>query len=222
MRVVAREEEDNMETTALSDEALIIKARQGDRDAFGVLVSRYQAQAILIAQSVLRNLELAKDASQNAFTKAYFGLGRFRGDAKFKTWLFKIVVNEAKDTYRKEKARGLFQFWSGPATEEEGPESVLEIVPSGGESPRDAYEAQEVKERLERAIYSLPERERDVFILRYLNGLAISEVAETLGIAIGTVKAHLAQGAVKLKLILLSSAGQKAQAEGIGGGEYHG
>lgn len=203
-----------METVALSDEALIAKARQGDRDAFGTLVTRYQAQAILVAQSVLRNLELAKDASQNAFAKAYFGLGRFREEAKFKTWLFRIVVNEAKDVYRKEKARGLFQFWSAPASTEEETESILEVIPSGGESPRDAYETKEVRGRLEGAIYSLPERERDVFILRYLNGLAISEVAETLGMAAGTVKAHLAQGTTKLKSILL--------ARNVQGGEYHG
>ena len=220
--MVPEGEEDNMETTVLSDEVLIVKARQGDRDAFGTLVLRYQAQAILIAQSVLRNLELAKDASQNAFAKAYFGLSRFRGDAKFKTWLFRIVVNEAKDTYRKEKARGLFRFWAAPSAAEEDSEPILEVIPSGGQSPRDAYEAQEVKERLEGAIYSLPERERDVFILRYLNGLAISEVAETLGIAVGTVKAHLSQGTIKLKSILLSSVGPKIQAEGVGGGEHHG
>lgn len=204
-----------METTAFSDEALIAKARQGDRDAFGALVTRYQAQAILIAQSVLRNSELAKDASQNAFAKAYFGLGSFREDAKFKTWLFRIVVNEAKDTYRKEKARGLFKFWSAPSAAEEDSEPILEVIPSGGQSPRDAYEAGEVKERLEGAIYSLPERERDVFILRYLNGLAISEIAETLGIASGTVKAHLAHGTVKLKSMLLSIAGPKVQAKSV-------
>ena len=201
-----------MEATALSDEALVTKARQGDRDAFGVLVSRYQAQAILIAQGILRNLELAKDASQGAFAKAYFGLDHFRGDAKFKTWLFRIIFNEAKDVYRKEKARGLFKFWAAPETEEGGEEkSILEIVPSQTPSPREAYEVGEIKARLEAAIYELPEREREVFILRYLNGLALSEVAETLGMALGTVKAHLAHGVEKLKAILLAPAATGAR-----------
>ena len=115
-----------------SDELLVQKARQGNRDAFGVLVRRHQAQAVLIAQSVLRNLELAKDASQNAFAKAYFGLDRFREEAQFKTWLFRIVFNEAKDIYRKEKARGLFKFWS-PRQAEEEEESILEIIPASGD-----------------------------------------------------------------------------------------
>ena len=194
-----------MQPSALSDETLVAQAREGNRDAFGALVSRYQTQAILIAQGVLRNLESAKDASQNAFAKAYFGLKSFRGDAKFKTWLFRIVLNEAKDVYRKEVARGLFKFWSGRETEEGEGESILEMIPSEEPSPRETYESQEMKTRLERAIYQLPEREREVFILRYLNSLQLSEVAETLGMAIGTVKAHLAHGSGKLKSILLAS-----------------
>ncbi len=204
-----------MEIPALSDEALVARAREGNRDAFGALVLRYQARAVVIAQSILKNLELAKDASQNAFAKAYFGLGRFREEAKFKTWLFKIVVNEAKDVYRKERSRGLFKFWSAQETEEHETESILETIQSSGQSPREAFETQEAKERLERAIDELPEREREVFMLRYLNGLALSEVAETLGIAIGTVKAHLAHGTEKLKIILLAPAQNMSQSNNI-------
>ena len=200
-----------METPVLSDEALVARAREGNRDAFGALVLRHQAQAILIAQNILRNLELAKDASQNAFAKAYLSLGRFREDAKFKTWLFRIVMNEAKDVYRKEKARGLFKFWSVRETENEEEEAILETIPTNNPSPRETYETNEMKERLEQAIYELPEREREVFILRYLNGLQLSEIAETLGMALGTVKAHLAHGLVKLKSHFLVFANARIQ-----------
>lgn len=204
-----------MEIPALSDEVLVARARQGNRDAFGALVLRHQSQAILIAQSILRNLELAKDTSQNAFAKAYFGLGRFREDAKFKTWLFKIVINEAKDVYRREKSRGRFKFWSSQETEEHETESILETIPSSGQSPREVFETREARERLERAIDELPKREREVFVLRYLNNLAISEISETLGIAIGTVKAHLAHGTEKLKVILLVPAQSGIQTDRV-------
>ncbi|MBI4394702.1 MAG: sigma-70 family RNA polymerase sigma factor [Candidatus Omnitrophica bacterium] len=202
-----------------SDELLVQKARQGNRDAFGVLVRRYQTQAVLVAQSVLKNMELAKDASQNAFAKAYFGLSKFRQDAQFKTWLFRIVFNEATDVYRKEKSRGLFKFWSARETEEGEEESILEVIPSNNRSPREEFEVQEMKERLERAINQLPAREREVFLLRYLNGFEISGVAETLGIAVGTVKAHLAHGTEKLKSILLVPAKLRSEGRNIQGGD---
>jgi RNA polymerase sigma-70 factor (ECF subfamily) len=190
-----------MNLNDLSDQVLVAKAREGDRTAFDALVLRHQNKAVLIAQGVLKNFEWAKDASQNAFVKAYFGLKNFREEANFKTWLFKIVLNEARDVYRKERARGLFKFQANRETEE-GEESILDSVPTSTASPREVFEAQEAKERLERALKRLPGREREVFILRYLNDLSLSEIAETLGIALGTVKAHLAHGNERLKTIL--------------------
>ena len=165
----------------------------------------------MIAQTVLRNFELAKDSSQNAFVKAYLGLKNFREDAKFKTWFYRIVMNEAKDALRKEKSRGLFKFLSHSQSEEEGGESILELIPASGESPREVFEKQEAKKQLEQAIMKLPERERDVFILRYFNALSIDEVSETLNIAVGTVKAHLAQGTKKLRSILLVAPAHSAK-----------
>ena len=77
------------------------------------------------------------------------------------------------------------------------------------------------KKRLEKAIYELPEREREVFILRYLNGLRLSEISEILGIAVGTVKAHLAQGAEKLKEKLLAPIVSRIQTATKQGGIRH-
>ncbi len=189
-----------------SDEALVRRAREGNREAFGVLVERHQVQAVLMAQAVLRNMELAKDSSQNAFVKAYLGLGKFREESKFKTWLFRIVINEAKDTLRKEKSRGLFRFVTNHADEDnDGTESILDVFPSPGESPREVLETVERKKKLEEAVYQLPEREREVFILRHFHELSLNEISETLGIAVGTVKAHLSHGAKKMQTILLSS-----------------
>src|SRR3989338_5108861 len=95
----------------LAQESLVEKARLGERKAYDALVLRYQRQVILMAHSILRNWELAKDASQNAFAKAYFRLDQLKDNRIFKTWLFRIVINEAKDVLRKEKVRGLFRFW---------------------------------------------------------------------------------------------------------------
>lgn len=180
------------------DELLVRRARDGSPDAFDALVLRYQYKAVAIAYSVLKNMELAKDSSQNAFVKAYFHLKQFKENAQFKTWLFRIVVNEAKDMLRKEKSRGLFKFVT-TAEENEG-ESILELIPSSERSARETFEAKEAKEKLEAAIRKLPPKEREVFVLRYLHDLSILEVAQTLHVAEGTVKAHLAHGYEKVKL----------------------
>ncbi len=183
------------------DELLVHKAREGSPEAFDALVLRYQYKAVALSNSVLRNMELAKDSSQNAFMKAYFGLKKFKENAQFKTWFFRIVMNEAKDTLRKEKSRGLFRFVE--AKKDEGEEdSILELIPSPGRSPKEEFEAREAKKKLEEAIRTLPPKEQEVFLLRHLHDMSLEEVAQTLNIAVGTVKAHLSHGFEKVKTYL--------------------
>lgn len=189
--------------TNLADETLVQTARQGSREAFDALVLKYQYQAVALAQSILRNSELAKDASQNAFVKAYFGLKNFKESSQFKTWLFRIIINEAKDTLRKEKSRGLFKFQTETKQDDDDSNSILELIPAQSRSPKEEWEAKEAKQRLESAISTLPEREQKVFILRYLHYLSVTEVAETLEIAEGTVKAHSAHALEKVKSHLM-------------------
>lgn len=185
-----------------SDESLVRSARQGNRESFDALVRRYQLRAVSLAQSILRNRELAMDASQNAFAKAYFALKHFREEAKFKTWFFKILMNEARDMLRKEKVRGVFRLVGQQEGAEEESESILELTPSPNRSPKEELEAKERKERLEQAIGKLPGMERAVFVLRYLQDMPLAEIAQVLGIAVGTVKAHLAHASEKLKKML--------------------
>jgi len=191
-----------MDEQNCSDEILVRSVRQGNREAFDALVRRYQVRAVSLAQSILQNHELAIDASQNAFAKAYFALKHFREDAQFKTWFLRILMNEAKDVLRKEKVRGLFRFVNERDEGGEKSESILELIPSPNRSPKEELEAQETKDRLEQAIGKLPEMERAVFVLRYLQDTQLAEIAQVLGIAVGTVKAHLSHGSEKLKTML--------------------
>lgn len=191
-----------------SDELLVKRAREGSPEAFDALVLRYQYKAVALAQSILRSQELAKDASQNAFVKAYFGLKNFKEGSQFKTWFFRITINEAKDTLRKEKSRGLFKTQHETDQDEES-EPILELIPSQTRSPKEEFEMKEEKEKLESAIRKLPEREREVFILRYLNDLSLVEIAEALNLAVGSVKAHLSHGLEKVKSILVQKSDLK-------------
>ncbi|MBI4387664.1 MAG: sigma-70 family RNA polymerase sigma factor [Candidatus Omnitrophica bacterium] len=189
-----------------SDAVLIARARDGDRNAFAALVRAHQQEVVMIAYGILQNWELAKDASQNAFVKVYFGLKQFRGDSQFKTWLFRITINETKDLLRKERSRGLFKMVQDHAGEEGSSQSILEMIPAPDDSPRAIFEMKDQKQKLEEAIKKLPEREREVFLLRYFHGLLLSEISEILNLAVGTVKAHLAHGVEKLKLVFTPSA----------------
>jgi RNA polymerase sigma-70 factor, ECF subfamily len=186
----------------ISDAVLVVKAQEGVREAFDVLVLRYQDQAVAVAQSITKNFYMAKDAAQNAFAKAYLGIRGFRGDAQFKTWLIRIVLNEAKSLMRSERARRSIPLMQLPGAEEGELASILEIIPATGPTPGQAAEATELRDRLDQVVETLPERAREVFILRYFEQFSLQEIADTLEIALGTVKAHLSHGGEKVREIL--------------------
>jgi len=188
-----------IENPTIADGVLVIKARDGDSRAFDALVLRYHRQAVSIAFSILGNWEVAKDASQNAFMKAYFGLQNFRQASTFKTWLIRIVLNEAKNAARKDRFRRLFvskeKNYDAPTEQDD----LFEVIPSQEKSPKEILEDRERKDTFEQAIQQLPEKEKNVFILRYAHELPLIEIAEILHIALGTVKAHLSHANEKIK-----------------------
>ena len=186
----------------IADEALVEKANKGDRTAFDMLVMRYQRQAVSIAFSILKNWEVAKDASQNAFMKAFLGLKNFRNESAFKTWLVRIVLNEAKNASRKDRFRRLFVSGRKDGSDNIEQDDIFEIIPSQDKSQKEILENNEQKALIEQSIEELPEKEKNVFILRYVHEMSLNEIAEVLHIALGTVKAHLAHASEKMKKML--------------------
>ena len=174
--------------TAADERVLIQKARGGDAQAFSALVRSYQEDAIHLAYSFLRNWEDARDVAQEAFVKAYQGLGGFRHESQFSTWLYRIVMNLCKDFLRRKKTR--------PADE---PLDINLEVMAKGPDPRRSLMNQEMGAALQEAIRELPFRQQSVFVLRYLEGLPLEEIAKTAGISVGAVKAHLWQACEKMK-----------------------
>src|SRR3989338_4266482 len=142
-----------------------------------------------IAIGVLGNMDEAKDVSQEAFVQAYRALPRFRAEASFATWLYRIIVNECHDALRA-RARARRWLWFPRADAEPADESVnfLELVPSGEPSAAETAHARDVAQALRRAIGRLSTRQRAVVPLRYLQGLSVEEVAGAVGCATGTVK----------------------------------
>lgn len=183
---------------AEGDAEILAAVRHGDVDRFAELVDRYQGPAIRLAFSLLGNYEDARDASQEAFVNAYRSLDCFHGGAKFSTWLYRIVVNECKDVYKRRARQPAVAGRIGPAEPDE-PESLFVDVEDPGESPRARLANREVAQQMTAALRTLPLRQRTAFLLHHVHGLALQETAETMGCRIGTVKAHIFRATESLR-----------------------
>lgn len=176
----------------LADEKLVEEFLAGREPAFDLLVKRYQEKAVRLAFSLLRNFELAKEVSQNAFVKTYFGLKGFKQNSKFGTWFYRILMNAVKDEFRRRQ-----KAWEDLRVEE-----VLEMIPDSSHSPSRSLVMDEEKRRLEQAVHELPENERRIFILRYFDDMPLADIADILGVALGTVKASLFHATRKIRKTL--------------------
>ena len=170
------------------DHDLVARAREGDRDAFRVLVERYEGRVYAIAFGLVGHREDARDVVQEALFKAYRMLGGFRGESSFYTWLYRIVVNVAIDLRRKERPSPL-----------EAPDRLAD---EGAESPADAAYRQELRTAIRTAVEALPAEQRAVIVLRELEGLSYAEIAEVEQVPIGTVMSRLFYARRKLQAAL--------------------
>ncbi len=163
-----------------NDDELVRRARKGDREAFGELVGRYQRPLMAKALRYTRQLEDADDLVQETFLRAWDKLGSFRDETRFGGWLFRILGNLAADRGRR----------SG--REVGGGDELAAAQPSELKGPDEALLQREVVTRVHEALKTIPEgRKREVFLMRFVEGLPIHEIADKLGVHSGTVKVHL-------------------------------
>lgn len=209
-------------SAALSDAEAVKRAREGDHDAFGVLVERYQERAFRLAVRILRDEEQARDAVQDAFLKVYGALDRFEGRSGFYTWLYRVVFNRCLDLQRRERARPVLH--ASAASEESGGEEAL--LGEGAEegvgasrfaSPESSRSDSELRVVLVDAVRALPDDARQTFLLREVDGLSYSEIAEVLDVPKGTVMSRLHYARKRLRETLsevgLSAANGESPAE---------
>ncbi len=173
---------------AASDWELVQRAQQGDREAFRELVERYQRKIAALALGMLRSREDALDIVQETFTKAYQGLDRFKGDAAFYTWVYRIAYNLCVDHQR----RGAKQPQLSLDADEPGHTPVT-TVPDGPrpDQPFDRARDAEIAQRVQAAIRELTPDHRAVILLRELEGLSYEEISQVLECPKGTVMSRL-------------------------------
>ena len=172
---------------ALDDRELVRRAQQEDQEAFEELVRRHQHRVFAVAGGILRRREDVEDISQQVFVKAYFSLKRFDQRAAFSTWLYKITVNECWDLLRKKKVRPL--VYEADLSEEQARQITAAEEKDGG-GP-DISERLETRQRVDRLLEGLDERDRLMLILKEVEGFAVEEIAEVLDLNANTVKVRL-------------------------------
>jgi RNA polymerase sigma-70 factor (ECF subfamily) len=174
----------------LSDEELVGRAREGDLEAMDRLVLRYHESVYRVALSILRNEEEASDAAQETFLRGFRGLGGFRGDASFKTWILTIAANEAKGILRKASRK-----------KEIGLEAVGS-VPSKGVSADVVMERSADVGRVKELLARLPEKQREAVTLRIFEDLSFREIGAIIGSSEGAARVNYHHGIRRLREML--------------------
>lgn len=182
---------------ATDDQALVERCRSGDLAAFEPLVEKYRERVWRLAYHYLRDREEAWDVAQEAFIRAWQALPTFRGQSAFYTWLFRIVVNIATDRARQRSARGR-AFGTEPVPEEDWERVLIDSA----RGPEEAAARTEERERIRRALDALPEHHRAIIMLSDLEGLSYREIADVLGIPMGTVMSRLHNARKRLRRVL--------------------
>jgi len=193
----------NVTKTNSGESCLIDRALNGESECFYELVRPYERAIFLAALSLVRNEADAEDIVQEAVLKAFKGLRSFRQEAKFSTWLIQITLNEAKLKLRKDR-RHLYESMDEGHCSEDG-DYVPKDLADWREIPSEALEQKELREALIKALDSLPEKYRTVFVLRDMQQLSIAETAQVLGISEASVKTRLSRARLKMRDTLATS-----------------
>lgn len=183
----------------LIDQQLVERVQRGDKQAFGLLVSKYQRKLSRLLSRMIRDPAEVEDVVQEAFIKAYRALSSFRGESAFYTWLYRIGINTAKNYLvslgRRASSRADIQTEDAEGFEEA--ELLRDI-----DTPERLMMSRQVVEAVDAAMDELPEELRTAIVLREIEGLSYEEIAAAMDCPIGTVRSRIfrARDAISVRL----------------------
>ena len=186
-----------LDSKVVRERELIERVLAGEKELFYELIRPYERGVFLAAVSILGNDADAEDAAQEAFLKAYRNLDRFRGESKFSTWLVQIAINDARMKLRKDR-RHLYKAIDAGQQTSEG-DYIPTDFSDWREIPSEALEQSELREALNKALNSLPEKYRTVLILRDVQQMSIAETAKALGISEENVKTRTLRARLQMR-----------------------
>jgi len=170
------------------DQLLVARAQKGDRQAFGLLVSKYQRKLARLLSRLIRDPAEVEDVAQETFIKAYRALPTFRGDSAFYTWLYRIGVNAAKN-YLSSQGRRAPTTTGFDSEEAESFEEGEQLRDNN--TPEKLLHSKQVGETVNAAIEALPEELRTAIVLREIEGLSYEDIARIMDCPIGTVRSRI-------------------------------
>ena len=166
--------------------------------AFARVVERHRPQIFRFLLASSRDVDLAETLTQECFLKAHRNWKNFRGDSSAMTWLMRIAINLQKDHWRNRR----MQFWRQTRSNAVPLDEASDWLPSGERSVEQKLLAREQVGHVWEAVKALSERQRTVFLLRYVEEQELSEIAEATALSEGTVKAHLSRAVARVRLEL--------------------
>lgn len=181
-----------------SDEDLMLRAKSGDRDAFGELVRRYGSKMVNLAYRITGDREMAEDIGQETFLRAYQSAWRYQTISKFSTWLHTIAINLCRNELRRRK----WQTYSLEGMAQNDDEKIRIDIADHNTKPDILYERKEIERIVLKAVDSLPEHFKIPLILRDMQGLTYEEIEKILGLPEGTVKSRINRARLRVKEII--------------------
>ncbi|HVH27728.1 MAG TPA: RNA polymerase sigma factor [Vicinamibacterales bacterium] len=193
-----------------TDEELVARSMRGDADSFNQLILRWERPIYALAYRTIGREEDARDVCQETFLRAFRALPRFRGQAKFSSWLYRIALNLCRDWMRRERRTGFVQ------PPEDGDLMDLVAADHPSESIEDLVARRHQVQAVERAMARLPDEQRTAIVLKEYHGLTFQEIADLMDCPLSTVKTRLYQGLSVLRRELSDTPNQKANTAGAG------
>lgn len=186
----------------MTEQELVSRIREGDADAFAILLEQQQKKVYSLAFRMVRHGEDAADITQEVFLSAWKGMGSFHGDCALSTWLYRLTSNACIDFLRREKRKAAAGIHLSLDDTEEGETWNL---PDFRGDPHRCLEEKQTREAIAAGMDALSQEHRTVLALREISGLSYAEIADVLDLEEGTVKSRIARARLALRKKLLES-----------------
>jgi len=176
---------------AITDEQLIERYRAGETQAFDALVRRYRNELFHFLIRFMGKRSAAEDVFQNAFIQVHQSLDTFDTDRRFKPWLFTIAANKGRDFMRKQKRRPTVPLSAPISRSGDEGQDFVDLMQADLPMPDERMQDEELAGKVRQAVDAMPEHLREILMLAYFEKLPYAEIADVLGIPLGTVKSRL-------------------------------